>query len=1517
MNEKNFSKRLISFYIIVSLIMPMAAALAKNEEAAEAVTELAAEEQIVTQASETLEVIPEIQTEENFETEISEDIPEASAEPDIHKFDINLYEKAMEQSLEFMEETENADEEISLMDVAADFDWNLSEDGTLTITGNGDMPAWSSSSTVPWYSDRTKILNVVIEKGITNIGNYAFYNCTGLESVTIPEGVTSIGSSAFTKCKKIKEVHIENIAKWCEVEFNYSESNPLHNGAKLYENGQLIEELIIPESVASIGKYAFCGYSSLKKVTIPESITSIGISAFSGCENIEEVHIKNIAKWCEIAFGEKNYVGRIVANPLYYGAKLYVNEELIEELIIPESVASIGEYAFCGCSSLTDITIPESVASIGEYTFYGCSSLTDITIPESVTSIGEYTFYGCSSLTDITIPENVKAISARAFSDCTALANITLPEKLTEIGERAFSNCINLDNVILPARTYYLYDYVFEKCTNLKNINLGNVQYIHEGVFSGCTNLSVVHMSENLQGVHDYAFSGCPVKQVHISDIGKWLGISFSITTDGRTRMLYAANPVFKETEIYLNGEVIRDLVVPEGVTHIGAYNLANCTTIESVTLPQSLKWIGTEAFRNCGFTTVGPATGDYDIKISGDVPSGMPTSITSVEFPESTTSIGGSAFSSCTKLTSIIIPENIKTIGGGAFSGCKNLKNIKIYGNVTFSGGAFYGCAFKTAGPIGGGYDYEFAWTTVIPSDTFYNCASLESITIPESITHIRDSAFDGCSNLKSVYISDLSAWCRIQYSRYYGSGIGSGDQQELEYVSNPLIYGADLYLNNEKVTELIIPEDVTQIGGYSFVKCGSITSVKIPDSVTSIGMLAFGMCSKLEAVYINDIAKWCEIKFANSSANPLYKGAKVYLNEELIEELILPGSVTNIGNYAFYGCSSLTNVKMEQGVTSIGGRAFYNCSNLTGITIPGSITDIGDYVFYGCSSLTNVKMEQGVTSIGNAEFSNCSNLNDIVIPESVTSIGSSAFYNCTGLESITIPGSVTDIGNYAFSGCSSLTNVKMEQGVTSIGSYAFYNCTGLESITIPESVTSIGSYAFYNCKNLTIFGYPDSEAEKYAISNNIKFEAIVGENINLLITDAENEAIESGYEINWYDSEGNAVGTGNVLQGVFEGKAYSYEIVLGEELSYIYKQPEKNNITGNGEDIQINVKLEKIPVCMVKGIVVDENGNPLTGKVTYTQIFNDKYEREIQTDIDSNGNFTLNILAVPTTLNISANGYYSRKKALSESDLSQSEYNIEKITLTKLPSDKIILSMNKKSAVRQGEESTVIPIISTNNISFKIWNKTKEKEITNFVFEYPNLILGEGTADGKDVIEIIATDNKNQMTAQAVEITLDENKTGAGEILFIENGSVQVGSISGNPENSVMVFNENGDFVKSYVVNNRFTSDIMPEGRYSIVFIKRTDLLNGVSNISKLSELGLSEGTDYAIINADITPGIISFFDKLTVPSFDESKLYYTVSENTGFVANNPSVAVGNYMVLRAEYEIEEKYLSSNQQI
>ena len=292
-------------------------------------------------------------------------------------------------------------------------------------------------------------LSVTIPNTVKIIGDWAFQGSM-LFSINIPNSVTSIGADAFEGCTGLTSVHISDLVAWCNISFLGYESNPLYYAHHLYLNGTEITSLTIPNSVTSIGAYAFYGCTGLTSLTIPNSVTSIGAYAFEGCTGLTS-------------------------------------------LTIPNGVTSIGAYAFEGCTGLTSLTIPNGVTSIGARAFEGCTGLTSLTIPNSVTSIGAYAFKGCTGATSLTIPNGVTSIGARAFEGCTGLTSLTIPNSVTSIGSGAFSYCSGLTSVTIGNSVTSIDKSTFYDCTGLTSLTIPNsLTFIGENAFHNCSSLTTI-----------------------------------------------------------------------------------------------------------------------------------------------------------------------------------------------------------------------------------------------------------------------------------------------------------------------------------------------------------------------------------------------------------------------------------------------------------------------------------------------------------------------------------------------------------------------------------------------------------------------------------------------------------------------------------------------------------------------------------------------------------------------------------------------------------------------------------------------------------------------------------------------------------------------------------------------------------------------------------------------------------------------------------------------------------------
>ena len=336
-------------------------------------------------------------------------------------------------------------------------------DGLTSVTISNDVTSIGAGA----FNGCSSLTIITIPDSVTSIGEYAFEGCYSLTSVTIGDGVTSIGYSAFYGCSDLTSVYVTDITAWCAIDFGNSFATPLYYADNLYQNDELVTDVVISEGVKAIGNYAFYRCTSLTSITLGDGVASIGDYAFYGCESLTSVTIGN-------------------------------------------GVTSIGDYAFYGCESLTSITLGDGVASIGDYAFYGCESLTSVTIPDSVTAIGASAFSLCKSLMSVTLGEGVTSIGESAFASCTRLASITIPDSVTAIGASAFYYNENLTSITIPESVTAIGESAFSNCASLTSITIPySVTSIGYNLFGGCDSLISIEIPESVVFIGDRAFNHC------------------------------------------------------------------------------------------------------------------------------------------------------------------------------------------------------------------------------------------------------------------------------------------------------------------------------------------------------------------------------------------------------------------------------------------------------------------------------------------------------------------------------------------------------------------------------------------------------------------------------------------------------------------------------------------------------------------------------------------------------------------------------------------------------------------------------------------------------------------------------------------------------------------------------------------------------------------------------------------------------------------------------------------------
>jgi hypothetical protein len=836
--------------------------------------------------------------------------------------------------------------------------WELtgtSPDYTLAISGNGAMGNYSSSS-VPWYSYRSNIKTLDIQQGVTTIGEYAFYGCSGLTSVAIPNSVTSIGIYAFSSCSG------------------------------------LTGTLTIPNSVTSIGSSAFSGCSGLTgTLTIPNSVTSIGSSTFRDCIGLTSISVD--------------------AGNTAYSSNSGVLFNKDQTILICYPVGKTGSY-----------TIPNTVTSIGEFAFYSCSDLTGtLTIPNSVTSIGASAFYSCIGLTSISISNSVTSIGASAFSGCSSLTGtLTIPNSVTSIGASAFSGCSGLITLNFNATN----------CTSMGIPLIGPV-------FSGCSSLSTLIIGSNVQNIPSYAFSGCnsltsiinlnPVPQTVSSNGGYYYTMNIGVDKNACTLTVATS-----ALTAYQNATVWKDFtsITGGGILLSAKTKYPNIGSVSS-TLPNGLYPVNTAV-------TLTASSADYTFfgwtSGANSLENANPFNFTLTQDTLITAVFGKPANFNLATAGTLKNQTDIKTFTHLTLTGNIDARDVQFMRDsmpilleldlsgatiVAYSGkeGTVYGT--NTSYPANGMPQYSFYQSTTGTAKTaltlvqlptsitsigqyaFYGCSGLTSITIPNLVTSIGNSAFNSCSGLTSVSFNAINCT--------------SMDN------SNPVFYGCSSF------STLTIGNNVQNIPDYAFYRCSGLTSVTIGNSVTTIGQYAFYYCSGLTSVTIPD------------SVTSI--GNSAFYNCSGLTSVTIGNSVTSIGYSTFYNCSGLTSVIISNSVTTISDYAFHSCSALASITIPNSVTSIGGYAFYDCSSLTTVDFNA----------TNCMSMENSSYP---------VFSGCFSLSTLTIGSNVQNIPDYAFSGCSGLTSVTNLNPVPqTINSNVFDGVTK-SACTLTVSTSSVNAY-------------------------------------------------------------------------------------------------------------------------------------------------------------------------------------------------------------------------------------------------------------------------------------------------------------------------------------------------------------------------------------------------------------------------------------------------------------------------
>ena len=562
---------------------------------------------------------------------------------------------------------------------------------TLVINGDGEMEDFFYQKT-PWFESRGKIKHIIINEGVSNIGAYVFEGLDRLESISLPGTITKIGEGAFINCIKIECIKIPGSVKSIE---KYA-----------FKSCEKIISMTIPKGITSIEDQTFFSCKKLISVDIPNSVKSIGTNAFSFCESITEIHIPENLAFIEkeaFSFCKKLTAITIPSGVTKIGEKVFDFSGLnsISVNSANSRYFSVNDRALCCTDTLLfvlgsdDFTIPEGITFIGRYAFniinlLEYNEISSVTLPNSITSIGDFAFINCRNISYMNIPESVTNIGEGAFRGCAGLKTITLPPNLETINSKTFYLCEQLESVIIPKSVRYIGDYVFFN-TVIKSIDIQNSDIqLGNSCFGGSNEIKLFIFDKKSK----YLFKD------GLLSVADTLLFCLRSTTGS---VSIPGNIKYIEENAFQDCEFITSVSIPNGVTHINKDAFRSCRRLTSIVIPNSVIFIGEGAFASCHYlNSVVLPENLKEIKIgtffncfsllSINLPKNLKTikdyafqysGLVSVVLPNSLDSIQSKAFYSCEKLTSITIPENINYVSFEVFDKCPKLKTVVNLGTI------------------------------------------------------------------------------------------------------------------------------------------------------------------------------------------------------------------------------------------------------------------------------------------------------------------------------------------------------------------------------------------------------------------------------------------------------------------------------------------------------------------------------------------------------------------------------------------------------------------------------------------------------------------------------------------------------------------------------------------------------------------------------------------------------------------------------------------------------------------
>lgn len=921
----------------------------------------------------------------------------------------------------------------------------------------------------PFQGHKT-LKNVIIGNSVTSIADYAFQDCSGLTSINIPGSVTSIGNYAFSGCSNLTSIAFEDgeseLVDYSKTYDDHTAYSYVYLGRILtspaHFPGQNIQTFEFGENISSIQKALFqgrtvcdmilsSGMQSINSEDLPAGLESICLK--SGTYNPVPTSFRG-----ELRGINPETTLEMASNPDFdpFGRLTYKEDNKYYSILIwNRPIDATGAYYINDAGAL----IPENQpCTLRTHYADGCILHNGEDVTDRVTSDEGYTL----------TPSSARYRDKILTIDSTNLRNVTLQNAGSLFNELGLDQIQAAEGLVITGNINGTDVMTLNRMPKLKYLDLTDANIVNGGMtyrdnlktsdntigsyfFNSLSNLVVLKLPKSITTIEDNAFNGCSsLASLTIPgncvSMGKSLFTGceklYKITFEKGEANLNASGDLcgVNTYEVYLSRNIVngrftnslRKLVIGDGASALDNYIIYPCKNITELIIENGpfLSMTRLINFPSCQLKTVYIGRG-IDISFASF------NSIESVRINNG--SIPSKCFSSNKSLKTVEISGEC-TIGSYAFNGCSALKELSISGNGVIENSCFYGCTLLDNINFCGIGKYSF-----------------------------RYDAFDACESQRNVAIDDLTAWCKLDFS--------NGK-------SNPLAYNANLILNGETVTDLVIPETIDKINEYAFYG-STIKSLIVNDNIKSIGACAFSESKLLQSA-----------KLSNNVANI---GSGAFMNCSALASINIPDVLQTISKDTFYKCSSLTEVKIPETVHSIGISAFYECSNLTEIKIPDNVEIIDKNAFYGCSGASSIIFGNKVETIGESAFQNCSKVSELNIPESVVSMGKNvfnscssllkislpqsitaipegAFMNCQALHEIAIPNSILTIGDNAFNGCGSIISINIPDKVTTIGQSAFYSCSSLEKVVFGKALESIGSQAFRSCSSLQSVNIPDN---------------------------------------------------------------------------------------------------------------------------------------------------------------------------------------------------------------------------------------------------------------------------------------------------------------------------------------------------------------------------------------------------------------------------------------------------------